>query len=196
MGISKVPSQPSLLQAEQAQLPQPLLVGEMFQSPHHPFPGKDALASQTDDDLQSISVESVVWGPAVPGCRGGLHVPCWLPGLCGGTPAAPKPINPLLACSHQTCPSQPHQPGASRSRCPLPALKIPLEPAQRGREAVASSRCRRAQLCHPRTGQRGARAGNTATDSDNHAASEGFQQDLQLLIHLWGAWALIFVVVY
>jgi len=35
-GISKVPSQPSLLQAEQAQLPQPLLVGEMLQSPHHP----------------------------------------------------------------------------------------------------------------------------------------------------------------
>ena len=35
-GISKVPSQPSLLQAEQAQLPQPLLGGEMLQSPHHP----------------------------------------------------------------------------------------------------------------------------------------------------------------
>ena len=35
-GISKVPSQPSLLQAEQAQLPQPFLVGEMLQSPHHP----------------------------------------------------------------------------------------------------------------------------------------------------------------
>ena len=35
-GISKVPSQPSLLQAEQAQLPQPLLVGEMLQSPPHP----------------------------------------------------------------------------------------------------------------------------------------------------------------
>ena len=34
--VSKVPSQPSLLQAEQAQLPQPLLVGEMLQSPHHP----------------------------------------------------------------------------------------------------------------------------------------------------------------
>jgi len=34
-GISKVPSQPSLLQAEQAQLPQPFLVGEMIQSPHH-----------------------------------------------------------------------------------------------------------------------------------------------------------------
>jgi len=35
-GIYKVPSQPSLLQAEQAQLPQPLLVGEMLQSPPHP----------------------------------------------------------------------------------------------------------------------------------------------------------------
>ena len=35
-GICKVPSQPSLLQAEQAQLPQPLLVGEMLQSPHQP----------------------------------------------------------------------------------------------------------------------------------------------------------------
>ena len=35
-GVYKVPSQPSLLQAEQAQLPQPLLVGEMLQSPHHP----------------------------------------------------------------------------------------------------------------------------------------------------------------
>ena len=36
MGIYKVPSQPSLLQAEQAQLPQPFLTGEMLQSPHHP----------------------------------------------------------------------------------------------------------------------------------------------------------------
>jgi len=36
LGISKVPSQPPLLQAEQGQLPQPLLVGEMLQSPHHP----------------------------------------------------------------------------------------------------------------------------------------------------------------
>ena len=36
VSIYKVPSQPSLLQAEQAQLPQPLLVGEMLQSPHHP----------------------------------------------------------------------------------------------------------------------------------------------------------------
>ena len=36
LGIYKVPSQPSLLQAEQVQLPQPLLVGEKFQSPHHP----------------------------------------------------------------------------------------------------------------------------------------------------------------
>jgi len=32
IGISKVPSEPSLLQAEQAQLPQPLLIGEMLQS--------------------------------------------------------------------------------------------------------------------------------------------------------------------
>ena len=30
------PSQPSLLQAEQAQLLQPFLTGEMLQSPHHP----------------------------------------------------------------------------------------------------------------------------------------------------------------
>ena len=36
VGIYKVPSQPSLLQAEQAQFPQPLLVVEMLQSPHHP----------------------------------------------------------------------------------------------------------------------------------------------------------------
>jgi len=36
IGISKVPSQPSLLQTEQAQLPQPFLIGEMLQSPHHP----------------------------------------------------------------------------------------------------------------------------------------------------------------
>jgi len=36
ISISRVPSQPSLLQAKQAQLPQPLLVGEMFQSPQHP----------------------------------------------------------------------------------------------------------------------------------------------------------------
>jgi len=34
--IYKIPSQPSLLQAEQAQLPQPLLAGEMLQSPPHP----------------------------------------------------------------------------------------------------------------------------------------------------------------
>jgi len=34
VGISKVPFQPSLLQAEQAQLPQPFLAGEMIQSPH------------------------------------------------------------------------------------------------------------------------------------------------------------------
>jgi len=32
--IYKVPSQPSLLQAEQAQLPQPFLIAEMLQSPH------------------------------------------------------------------------------------------------------------------------------------------------------------------
>ena len=36
LGISKVPSQPSLLQAEEAQLPQLFLVGGMLQSPHHP----------------------------------------------------------------------------------------------------------------------------------------------------------------
>ena len=36
VGIYKVPSQPSLLQAKQAQLPQPLLTGEMLQFPHHP----------------------------------------------------------------------------------------------------------------------------------------------------------------
>jgi len=36
VSIYKVPSQPSLLQAEQTQLPQLLLLGEMFQSPHHP----------------------------------------------------------------------------------------------------------------------------------------------------------------
>jgi len=36
VSIYKVPSQLSLLQAEQAQLPQPLLVREVFQSPHHP----------------------------------------------------------------------------------------------------------------------------------------------------------------
>jgi len=44
IGISKVPSQPSLLQAEQAQLPQPLLAGEMLQSPPHPpSPALDSL---------------------------------------------------------------------------------------------------------------------------------------------------------
>ena len=36
ISIYKVPSQPSLLQAEQAQLPQLFLVGAMFPSPHHP----------------------------------------------------------------------------------------------------------------------------------------------------------------
>jgi len=48
-GISKVPSQPSLLQAEQAQLPQPFLVGEMLQSPHHPrSPPLDSLQGDTE----------------------------------------------------------------------------------------------------------------------------------------------------
>jgi len=43
-GISKVPSQPSLLQAQQAQLPQPLLIAEMLQSPPHPrSPALDSL---------------------------------------------------------------------------------------------------------------------------------------------------------
>jgi len=36
ISIYEVPLQPSLLQAEQAQLPQPFLIGEMLQSPHHP----------------------------------------------------------------------------------------------------------------------------------------------------------------
>jgi len=36
IGISKVPCQHSLLQAEQAQLPQPFLIGQMLQSLHHP----------------------------------------------------------------------------------------------------------------------------------------------------------------
>ena len=36
VSIYKVPSQPSPLQAEQAQLPHPPPVGEMLQSPHHP----------------------------------------------------------------------------------------------------------------------------------------------------------------
>jgi len=36
INISKVPSQP-FLQAKQAQLPLPLLIGEMLQSPHHPL---------------------------------------------------------------------------------------------------------------------------------------------------------------
>jgi len=36
VSIYKVPSQPSLLQAKQAKLPQPFLVEEMLQSPHHP----------------------------------------------------------------------------------------------------------------------------------------------------------------
>jgi len=34
-GVYKIPSQPSLLQAKQAQLPQPFLVREMLQSPNH-----------------------------------------------------------------------------------------------------------------------------------------------------------------
>ena len=35
ISIQKVPSQPSLLQAEEAQLPQPFHIGEMLQSPNH-----------------------------------------------------------------------------------------------------------------------------------------------------------------
>ena len=44
ISIYKVPSQPSLLQAKQAQLPQPFLIGEMLQSPHRPHsPPLDSL---------------------------------------------------------------------------------------------------------------------------------------------------------
>ena len=44
LGVYKVPSQPSLLQAEQAQLPQPFLRGQMLQSPHRPLsPSLDSL---------------------------------------------------------------------------------------------------------------------------------------------------------
>ena len=39
ISISKVPSQPSLLQDKQTQLPQPFLIGQMLQSPHHPLHG-------------------------------------------------------------------------------------------------------------------------------------------------------------
>jgi len=35
VSIYKVPSQPSLLQAKQAWLPQPFLIGQMLLSPHH-----------------------------------------------------------------------------------------------------------------------------------------------------------------
>jgi len=35
IGIYKVPSQSSLLQAKQAQFPQPFLIGQMLQSPHY-----------------------------------------------------------------------------------------------------------------------------------------------------------------
>jgi len=45
IGIYKVTSQPSFLQAKQAQLPQPFLVGEMLRSPHH-------LSSPPLDSLQ------------------------------------------------------------------------------------------------------------------------------------------------
>ena len=48
VGIYKVPSQPSLLQAEQAQLPQPLLAEEMLQSP-------DQLLSPPLDGLYNVS---------------------------------------------------------------------------------------------------------------------------------------------
>jgi len=46
IGIYKVPSQPSLLQAKQAQLPQPLLLGEMLQSPNHFRSLKDQLDAE------------------------------------------------------------------------------------------------------------------------------------------------------
>jgi len=57
-GISKVPSQPSLLQAKQAQLPQPLLIGEMFQSPHHP-------RSPPLDSLQQLLIFLELGSPAL-----------------------------------------------------------------------------------------------------------------------------------
>ena len=63
MGISKVPSQPSLLQAEQAQLPQPLLVGEMLQSPPHP-------RSPVLDSLQQLLIFLEQGSPALQGKQG------------------------------------------------------------------------------------------------------------------------------
>jgi len=56
IGISKVPSQPSLLQAEQAQLPQPLLVGGMLKSPPHPrSPALGSLAGELGSVTLTLS---------------------------------------------------------------------------------------------------------------------------------------------
>ena len=74
VGIYKVPSQPSLLQAEQAQLPQPLFIGETLHSPHHPrSPPLDSLQqlliflevrSPELDDASSVGQRS---SPLLPG---------------------------------------------------------------------------------------------------------------------------------
>jgi len=105
-GISKVPSQPSLLQAKQAQLPQPLLGGEMLQSPHHP----------RNPELDTVLQMGPHWGRVEGGgdppstcwsysseCTPGDHWPSWQPGHTAGSwstchpPAFPGPS--LQSCS-------------------------------------------------------------------------------------------------
>jgi len=54
--ISKVPPQPPLLQTEEPQLPQPLLVRLVLQTPHQP-------RCPSLDTLQPLSVLLVVRGP-------------------------------------------------------------------------------------------------------------------------------------
>jgi len=59
--------QPSLLQAEQAQLPQPLLIGEMFQSPHHPCSPQQGLISLVAFAAEaSTQRKALVWNPMSP----------------------------------------------------------------------------------------------------------------------------------
>ena len=87
MGISKVPSQPSLLQAEQAQLPQPLLTGEMLQSPPHP---------------RSPALDSPLRLPQEPGCCPALTGPRWSAPSCFYALAATAPPTggetPMFLC--------------------------------------------------------------------------------------------------
>jgi len=73
---SLVPSLPSLLQAKQAQLPQPFLIGEMLQSPHH---AHSPVASHLSWTGEPRTGQSTPDGASLGQSRGGGEPPstCW-----------------------------------------------------------------------------------------------------------------------